>query len=245
MRIIMNDKVLHCNAITRVVIRLKQITAICIFAISLSSLTAVAKDFPGSSETSYGVGNTGAFNFGLPIVIPEGTNGVQPSLNLNFSSGRGSGMLGVGWSLSGLGAITRCSKTFATEGARGGVLHDGNDQFCLNGQKLILASGTHGAANSEYRTEIDVISRVKAIGNNNNNINGGLAPNSWKVWRRDGMIIEYGSTPTASFKLPNSNSIHSWNVAKVSDRNGNYYTVTYHTDDGRPDEINYTKMQLV
>jgi len=62
-----------------------------------------AKDLPGAAETSYGVGSSGAFNFSIPIVVPEGTNGMHPNLNIGFSSARGNGSLGVGWGLSGLG----------------------------------------------------------------------------------------------------------------------------------------------
>ena len=122
--------------------------------------SAIAKDLPGAAQTSYGVNNSGGFNFNMPLVIPQGTNGMQPNISLNFSSNGGNGLLGVGGNISGLGAITRCASTIATDGIKGKVSHDRDDKFCLNGQRLILVSGTYGAANSEYRTEIDSISRI-------------------------------------------------------------------------------------
>src|SRR5262249_1331080 len=42
---------------------------------------------------------TGTANFSIPIALPPGRNGFQPSLNLVYSSGAGRGPLGVGWSL--------------------------------------------------------------------------------------------------------------------------------------------------
>ena len=45
---------------------------------------------------------------------------MRPSLALSYASG-GTGVLGVGWSLSGLSSITRCGQTLSTQGYVGGV----------------------------------------------------------------------------------------------------------------------------
>ena len=210
------------------------------------SLTTSAKDMPGASQTSYGVSPSGAFQFSIPIVVPAGRNGIQPNLSLNYSSSRGNGIAGIGWGVSGLSAITRCGKTIATNGVRGGVLHNNNDRFCLNGSQLILTNGSYGAANSEYRTELDSFAKVQAFGNGSTDINGGTSPTYWKVWAKDGSIYFYGAASnttnsTAQFKLPGTSSIHAWNLSRMQDRAGNYYEVFYHTDNGRVDRIEYTK----
>ncbi len=209
-----------------------------------SSGSLLAKDIPGATSTSYGVGASGAFQFSMPILVPEGRNKVQPSLALNFSSNAGAGSMGVGWAVSGLSAITRCGKNLRTDGVRVGVQHNANDRYCLNGQRLILVSGSQGAANSEYRTELDNFSKIVAYGNGSVNVNGGRAPTRWRVWTKGGQIIDYGApsglnSHTAQFKLPGTNSIHTWNVARVSDRDGNYYEATYRADDGLVDRIEY------
>ncbi|MEO1269991.1 MAG: SpvB/TcaC N-terminal domain-containing protein, partial [Myxococcota bacterium] len=57
---------------------------------------------PGSLE---GVGenveadpNMGVMRYGVPIAVPKGFEGLTPTLSLNYSSGSGSGVVGVGWS---------------------------------------------------------------------------------------------------------------------------------------------------
>lgn len=58
---------------------------------------------PGSLE---GIGenvslnpNMGVMSFGVPIEVPQGFAGVTPNLRLGYSSGAGSSVVGVGWSL--------------------------------------------------------------------------------------------------------------------------------------------------
>lgn len=202
---------------------------------------AWAKDTPGATQTSYGVSAAGAFQYSIPIVVPQGRNGVTPNLAISFSSGGGNGPLGVGWGLSGLSAITRCGKTFATNGERGGVTHGDEDQFCMGGQQLIEVPGT---GTIKYRTEIDSFAKIEAIGNGSIDVNGGRSPSGWRVWAKDGSIYYYGSTNntarSAQFKLPGTNSIHSWNLYEMQDRYGNLYRATYRTNDGLPSKIEYT-----
>ncbi len=213
--------------------------------VALSVGSVNAKDIPGATPTSYGVSSSGAFQFSMPIVVPQGRNGVTPSMSLNFSSSQGAGALGVGWSVSGLSAISRCGKTVAIDGIRTGVQHSTADQYCLNGQRLILVAGSHGANGSEYRTEVDGFSKIVAYGAGSTNVNGGTAPTRWRVWAKSGAIYDYGApdgvaSHSAQFKLPGTNSIHSWKLARMSDRDANYYEATYRTSDGLVDEIGYT-----
>jgi len=213
--------------------------AVVMLSLSLSNIIS-AKDIPGASETSYGVSASGAFQFSIPIIVPQGVNGVQPNLSLSFSSSRSNGMAGVGWGVSGLGEISRCGRTFATDGIAGGVNHDENDRFCLNGQRLIVVSGEYGAAGSEYRTELDTFSRIVAFGSASVNVNdNNRAPSYFRVFRNDGSSEYYGWSQDSRFKLPDTNSIHSWKVDRVYDRNTNYYRVFYNTANGYPTEIRY------
>ena len=60
---------------------------------------------------------SGAAQYSIPIWTPPGIRGVQPSLALVYNSQSPSGILGPGWSLAGLSAITRCNRTYAQDGA--------------------------------------------------------------------------------------------------------------------------------
>ena len=92
------------------------------------------------------VSATGEYQYRIPIDVPQGRAGVQPSLALVYGSRGGNGHLGVGWQLQGLSEINRCAKTFATEGYADGVNLDDDDVFCLDGRKLIAVSGSSLAA---------------------------------------------------------------------------------------------------
>ncbi len=63
-----------------------------------------------------------------------------------------------------------------------------NDRYCMDGQRLVLVSGTYGAAGSEYRTELDSFSRIVASGTAGN----GVA--SFTVQTKAGLTMEYGNT---------------------------------------------------
>src|SRR4029079_19401144 len=44
--------------------------------------------------------HTGTGNFTVPIAVPAGRNGLQPPLNLVYSTASGNGPFGLGWNLS-------------------------------------------------------------------------------------------------------------------------------------------------
>ncbi len=130
-------------------------------ALAISSNLAFAQV---GTSVSGSVSPSGVFTYSIPIRIPPGTTGVQPSVALRYASQGGSGVAGAGWNVSGLSAITRCAANFATDGVRSTVNFDGNDKLCLDGQRLILQSGTYGQPNAIYITEIFNGSRITQVG---------------------------------------------------------------------------------
>lgn len=186
----------------------------------------------------FDVSPTGAATYNIPIVMPPGTAGMVPSLSLDYSSQGANGIVGVGWSLSGLPAMGRCPRTIAQDGVRGAINYDANDRFCLDGQRLIAVSGAYGGDGTEYRTEIDGYSRIVSHGV------AGNGPAWFEVRTKSGQIMEFGNT-TDSRALPqNTATVRVWGVNKVSDTKGNYLTVTYVNDtvngESYPARINYT-----
>jgi hypothetical protein len=221
------------------------LTTIVSVAIGLSSgllqASAQTASLPGKS----GVSTTGAATYSVPISVPPGTAGMSPSLSLDYNSQSGAssgwlgtGIVGIGWSLSGLPAIGRCPRTVAQDGVAGAVNYDANDRFCLDGQRLVLISGTYGADGAEYRTEIESFSKIISHGT------AGTGPAWFEVRSKSGQILQFGNTTDSRILAQGKTTARSWGVNKVSDTKGNYFTVSYVNDtvngQAYPTRIDYT-----
>lgn len=55
---------------------------------------------------------TGEATYQIALAVPPGTGGVEPDLALSFESGGRSGLVGVGWSLTGLSAVSRLTTSW-------------------------------------------------------------------------------------------------------------------------------------
>ena len=117
----------------------------------------------GALQGSGGVSG-GSATYSIPIQVPPGIAGMQPSISLSYSSRGGNGEMGMGWSLNAGSEIHRCPATFAMDGYASGVTYTANDRLCLDGQHLILVSGTYGADQATYRTELDSFSLITESG---------------------------------------------------------------------------------
>jgi RHS repeat-associated protein len=204
----------------------------------------------------FGVSSTGAATYTIPIVVPPGTSGLVPSLSLSYSSQSGDGFVGVGWSLGGLHAVTRCPRTLAQDGTHGSVNYDSNDQFCMDGQRLISTGTTStlcaSGTGTVYSTEIESFSRVISCGSTGS----GTGPGYFKVWTKNGKILELGNTPDSSPLViavvsgtPAAGTVRAWMVNKISDTAGNYMAISYScapngggcaSGDAYPTRIDYT-----
>lgn len=104
----------------------------------------------GKVAGSFSVSEGGSAGYSIPIQVAPGVNGLQPNLAFGYSSGGSYGSMGIGWSVSGLGAITRCPNTIAQDGFRAPVNYDNqsaNDAYCLGGQRLVPVSDEVSAGN--------------------------------------------------------------------------------------------------
>jgi hypothetical protein len=201
-----------------------------------------------SAPGQFGVSPSGAATYSIPIQAPPGVAGVEPKLALEYSSQSGNGLLGVGWSLSGLSSITRCPQTNVQDGPNfvRGVNYSASDRYCLDGQRMLSVSGVYGAGGSEYRTEHDGFSKIVA----NAEPGATSGPGSFVVKTKSGLTMEYGKTEDsrieAQGKIDASGHgvVIEWALNKVVDAKGNYYTVVY-TEDSKggqyyPSRMDYT-----
>jgi hypothetical protein len=203
-----------------------------------NSVTPVAPAPPqgteqGQTPGDFSVASSGAATYKIPLTVPPGTAGMEPKLALSYNSQSGNGLLGVGWSLSGFSVIGRCAPTVAQDGgsANGSVNFSAGDRFCLDGERLMVVAGAYGASGSEYRTEVDVQSRIVSYGA------AGSAPaNSnpayFVVQTKSGLTMEFGNT--ADSRVPaqgrSDGAVQVWALDKITDTAGNYMTITYNLD---------------
>ena len=179
------------------------------------------------------VGAMGGATYTIPIELPAGINGMQPSLALTYNSQGGNGLLGWKWELAGLSSITRTGKTRYHDGVVGGVtLNDITDRFMLDGQRLITM--TNYGDSIEYRLEQDDLSKIMAYKATEEIFGHQITYNvigKFKVWKANGTILEYGYTEDSHI---NSQSgvlqALCWLINKISDRNGNSILFSYNTN---------------
>lgn len=175
----------------------------------------------GTTPADFSVSLSGGATYNIPIATPPGIRDITPDIGLNFNSQASNGLAGWGWGLSGLSTISRVSSTKFHDGFIDGVDFDLDDRFSLDGQRLLLSSGTYGVANSTYQTETYSNIKVKAYGTSPYGANYG--PSYFIVYYPDGSLVYYGNGA-------NSRSRLEWAVYKKVDPQGNTILFNYITD---------------
>ncbi len=212
------------------------LTALVLLVASTSQ--AFAATVVGRTAGSANVSDGGETTYSIPIFTPPGTHGMTPQLAIVYRHRSGSTLLGAGWSIAGLSAISRCMKTWAADGEMRDVRNDLSDRFCLDGNKLRLVSGTYGSAGATYQTEIETFSRITSYGV------AGNGPQYFIVERKDGLIYEYGNTEDSRIQSLGQASARTWTLNKIRDRSGNAINFIYFEDatNGayRIDSVQYT-----
>lgn len=164
---------------------------------------------------------TGAASQLVPIKVPPGRGGIEPSLKLDYNSYRHNGLLGKGWLLE-TGAIQRQTKW--------GVDYNQDDfVFISKGRRLDLVP----IGNDRFQTRIET-NFTRYIFHR--------ASNYWEAISKDGTRAYFGNDTGADSKQTNSFGTFTWALDRVEDNNGNYMTVTYLRDQGQlyPLQIDYT-----
>jgi RHS repeat-associated protein len=164
---------------------------------------------PTGSSTEVGVtagqlevSLSGAATYSIPIAVPPGINDVAPRTSLVYNSQTGNGVAGYGWNIAGLSAITRVASTKFLDGIIDPVDFDDLDRFALDGQRLILKSGTgtYGSIGSVYETENFSNLKITIV-------SGGIRSSTYfKVEYPDGSVGHYGYT----FGTPLNSPLMYW-----------------------------------
>ncbi len=129
--------------------------------------------------------------------------------------------MGIGWNLSAYGIISRTPENHVFDDQVSPIEFDNNDKLTLDGQRLILFSGSNLATNSEYRTSIQSFQKItKESGN------------YFLVRQKDGMKRYYGETSASRVDVVHNgnNETAFWLLSKTEDRNGNQIRYDYSID---------------
>lgn len=194
----------------------------------------------GSIEGSATV-SQGSANYTIPIQLPAGTNNVVPSITIMYQSLSGDGLMGVGWNLIGLSAITRNIKSFYHDGFVAPANVDLNDKFAIDGVRMIGTSGIYGANTATYAKESEDFSKITSFGIS------GTGPTYFTVETKEGVVMEYGNTSDSKFMAANNEDVLLWKMNKISYKDGNYIDYVYETvnNEIRIKEIKYTGNNLI
>ena len=186
----------------------------------MSSSTSFSQ--AGTTPADFSVSLSGGATYNIPIATPPGVRDISPDIGLNFNSQASNGLAGWGWGLSGLSTISRVSSTKFHDGSVDGVDFDSSDRFSLDGQRLLLKSGTYGAANSTYQTETYSNIKVKAYGTSP--YGAAYGPSYFIVFYPDGSRVWYGSGGV------NPRNRLEWSIGRKVDPQGNAIFYNYVSD---------------
>ena len=173
----------------------------------------------------------------IPIDLPDGLGGMKPQLSVYYNSQSKNSLLGWGWNLGGLSAITRTGGTLYHDGYVSAINYT-DDRFCLDGNRLMnVTSNSYGGHGTSYRTEQDQLSKITSF--HQDGING---PAYFEVRTADGNTLYYGSTDDSKALKDAQNHVNIWLLSRIEDRNGN--SINYHyvneSDSYRIDRIDYS-----
>lgn len=198
----------------------------------------------------------------FPIKLPAGRAGMQPSLNVSYSSEGGNGWMGMGWDMSipAVSIDTRWGVPRYDGGTETEIYSLGGEQltFEVSPGVFVMPNRNEGF---EKARQADRQFYPRIEGAYNRIIRKGTSPTNyvWVITSKDGTTSYFGGDETgikdnAILKDPNGN-IGYWALYKTVDSNNNYVQYNYNTADrlyqnsGKPGdggqeiyikEINYT-----
>ncbi len=179
----------------------------------------------GSINGQSSVGPDGSANYNIPIIIPPGTNGMQPSISISYNSLSGNGLLGFGGNISCLSAITRINKPYYIDGNIHGIQLDGSDLFALDGNRLVLINDILGFDGDVFKTVSETFNEIISKGTS------GYGPEWFEVKMKDGTTIQYGNASNSIIKAGDGTTL-IWYITRVMDIHGNYCEYKYNSDSG-------------
>lgn len=190
-----------------------------LIALTLLPQAVSAAVLVGKTEGSLSVSPSGAATYTIPIKIKNGLSDFSPSISLTYSSQAGNGIAGMGFSISGLSAISIVPRNVYFDGKAEAIYTGEDNAFALDGQRLLLKEGQNGQTGATYRTENEQYSLISIISSANG------TPATFQVKTTNGSTYKYGNS---SGRLTLSNGeAYQWALDYAEDVLGNYIQYTY------------------
>jgi len=169
--------------------------------------------FPGSATYTY------------PIEVPIGTNGLQPSLTVSYSSQsvkQRPGILGAGWSLSQ-------NYIYRDVNSTPGNIADDEFKLIFNGASYDLI---YDSSDGLYHTKVESFLRIQNLTGGSNTYS-----NYWLVTSKDGTKFRFGFNSDSELTSNTGKSYAlRWSLDKVEDTHGNKIYYTYFEDPNAEDK---------
>ncbi|MFC6942703.1 SpvB/TcaC N-terminal domain-containing protein [Salinirubellus sp. GCM10025818] len=182
---------------------------------------------------------TGSASYTMPIDVPDGRNGLQPDLNLAYSSGNGDGRYGLGWAL-GVPSISRKTKTGVP------VYDDGEDTFLLGGKDLVQVDQydeSDGTRVTRYRPRIE--SEFARIEHHRSpSTDHWIVEAKDETRRRYGTPDSVGSDPATVADPSDRTRVFKWYLTETVDTHGNRIEYEYARDTGETDQHHWDQLYL-
>ena len=199
--------------------------------LSAPSSNFIGDGMPYTIPISTDVTDNGAATINIPIECPQGVNGLQPELSFVYNSQYGDGIMGIGWSIGGMSKISRVPYTYHYSDCTNAVTFTNNDDFSLDGNRLIKGS------DGNYYPEIF-----------DNSIISYDISNGFVLRKPNGYIYKYGKTNESRYYISGINEPIEWHLEEIEDPYGNKINYYYHNNinDGSfyPDKIVYGKHEI-
>ena len=180
----------------------------------------------GTPKGVLDVSNSGAAVYSMAFEVPNGGS-LTPQIGIAYNSQSGGyGLVGYGFNITGISAITRGGCDMFHDGRQSGVTYTSSDNLFIDGKRMILQSGVSGQNGAVYTVEGDPFTKIVVHGNYNN-----TTTTTWfEVTTNTGMTYEYGNSANSKIAYKNKKGysrIASWYVSKATDRYSNYITYDY------------------
>ncbi len=221
------------------------------------SLPNAEGSIEGMGESFAPVLSSGTATFSVPIALPAGRNGVQPSLGLSYASTGGNSSVGFGWSMS-VPFIVRQSDLGLSRYIDENQWHGREDRFFYNGgQELVpVDSAVAAAVDSFGGAYTNTDQRPSDVPNTwqqyRARIEGGFmrffrSPDStrWVVQGKDGTRFDFGLLPSTEVPVDldtapslqtegtdGTGPVYGWFLTRMSDVFGSTVYYRYRASSG-------------